>query len=220
MSPRKSDPGTREALIEVAARVLAQEGPQALSARRVATEAGKSTMGVYTHFGSMRGLVREIVYEGFARLQGHMTSMPDTEDPVADIAVLGRAYRHNALTNPHLYAVMFGGMTLAGFSLSEHDRQHGRYTLSNVVGCARRCLDAGRFNPADAGLIAHQMWIATHGLVTLELGNYFVAPWDVERCFEHQLVGLMISVGDTREAAIRSVALSHERFQAHLPAAG
>lgn len=219
MSPRRADPVTREALIEIAARLLARDGPQALTARRIAAEAGKSTMGVYTHFGSMRGLVREIVYEGFARLQEHMTSVPSTDDPVADMALLGRAYRHNAVTNPHLYAVMFGGMTLAGFSLSEHDRQHGRYTLSHVVECARRCLEVGRFEPADAGLIAHQMWIATHGLVTLELGNYFVTPWDVERCFEHQLVGLMISVGDTPEAAARSVATSHERFQNGFPAA-
>jgi AcrR family transcriptional regulator len=206
-------------LLEIAARLLTQEGPQALSARRVATEAGKSTMGVYTHFGSMRGLVREIVYEGFARLYRHLASMPSTDDPVADIALLGRAYRHNAVTNPHLYSVMFGGMTLAGFSLSEHDRQHGRYTLSNVVECVHRCLESGRFTPTDAGLIAHQMWIATHGLVTLELGNYFVAPWDVDRCFENQLVGLMVSVGDTREAATRSVALSHDRFQNQVLAA-
>ncbi|MFD1052234.1 TetR/AcrR family transcriptional regulator, partial [Kibdelosporangium lantanae] len=36
---------------------------------------------------------------------------------------------------------MFGASSLAGFSLSEQDRHHGRYTLVNVVECARRCIE-------------------------------------------------------------------------------
>ncbi|WP_083920427.1 TetR/AcrR family transcriptional regulator [Amycolatopsis decaplanina] len=219
MSPRKSDPKAKRALLEIGARLLAEEGPGALSTRRVAAEAGSSTMGVYTHFGGMRGLVREIVHEGFARLQRHMTSVHKSADPVADMALLGRAYRYNALENPHLYAVMFGGASLAGFSLSEKDRQHGRYTLSNVVECVSRCLSAGRFCPADAGLVAHQMWIATHGLVTLELGDYLVSPWDADHCFEVQLVALMVGAGDGKEEATRSVAGSRVRMRDEFPAA-
>lgn len=217
MSPRKSDPKAKWALLEIGARLLAEEGPGALSARRLAAEAGSSTMGVYTHFGGMSGLVREIVYEGFARLQRHMTSVRKSADPVADMALLGRAYRYNALANPHLYAVMFGGASLAGFTLSEKDRQHGRYTLSNVVECVSRCLSAGRFCPADAGLVAHQMWIATHGLVTLELGDYLVGPWDADNCFEVQLVGLMVGAGDSKEEATRSVAGSRARMRNEFP---
>ncbi|RSM78045.1 TetR family transcriptional regulator [Amycolatopsis sp. WAC 01375] len=219
MSPRKSDPKAKRALLEIGARLLAEEGPGALSTRRVAAAAGSSTMGVYTHFGGMRGLVREIVHEGFSRLQQHMTSVCKTADPVADMALLGRAYRYTALANPHLYAVMFGGASLAGFSLSEKDRQHGRYTLSNVVECVGRCLSAGRFSPADAGLVAHQMWIATHGLVALELGDYLLSPWDADHCFEVQLVGLMVGAGDGKDEATRSVAGSRERMRTEFPAA-
>jgi AcrR family transcriptional regulator len=165
-------------------------------------------MAVYTHFGAMGSLVREIVYEGFSRLHQHMASVPRTDDPVADMASLGRAYRSNAQANPHLYAVMFGGSSLASFQLSEQDRQHGRYTLAPVVECAGRCIAAGRFREADAELVAHQMWNATHGLVTLELGHYLVAPWDADRCFEAQLMGLMVGAGDSVEAATDSIAAS------------
>ena len=196
----------------MAARLLAEEGPQSLSTRRIAAEAGSSTMAVYTHFGGMSGLVREIVHEGFERLQGFLTRVAQTEDPVADIALLGRAYRHASLANSHLYAVMFGGASLAGFSLSEEDRQYGRYTMIGVVECAARCIDAGRFVDGDPVLIANQMWIATHGLVTLELGDYLVEPFDADRCFEAQLVALMVGAGDTLTAATHSVDLSAERF--------
>jgi len=202
----------RAALLDVTARLLAEEGPSALSTRRITAEAGSSTMAVYTYFGGMSGLVREIVHEGFARLQANLTRVRDTDDPVADMAMLGRAYRHTALANPHLYAVMFGGASLAGFSLSEEDRQHGRYTMAHVLACAARCIAAGRFRAGDADLVAHQMWIGMHGLVTLELGEYLIDPWNADRCFEELLVGLMVSAGDTMAAAEKSVGLSGQRF--------
>ncbi|TYK52494.1 TetR/AcrR family transcriptional regulator [Actinomadura decatromicini] len=216
MSPRKVDPEARSLLLDVAARLLSEEGPQALSARRIAAEAGSSTMPVYTNFGGMAGLAREIVYEGFARLENHFSLIRASDDPVADMALLGRAYRHNAMQNPHLYVVMFGAASLAGFSLSEEDRQHGRYTLTRVATCAGRCIAAGRFRADDAGLVAHQMWSATHGLVILELGGYLIPPYDAEVCFEAQLVSLMVGAGDDPEAAARSVEASGRRLEDEL----
>lgn len=214
--PRKADPNARIALIDITARLLADEGPEALSTRRIAAEAGTSTMAVYTHFGGMSGLVREIVYEGFARLQDYMTQAKQTDDPVVDLCMLGRAYRRNALANSHLYAAMFGGQQLAGFSLTEEDRQHGRYTLANVVEGVTRCVDAGRFRPADPGLVAHHMWFAMHGIITLELGDYLIDPWTADTCFESQLVALMVGAGETLDDATRSVARSAERFTAEV----
>jgi AcrR family transcriptional regulator len=219
MSPRRSDPATRSALVDIAARLLATEGPQALSARRVAAEAGSSTMPVYTHFGGMSGLVRAIVHEGFARMKRHFSLVEPTDDPVADMSLLGRAYRRNALANPHLYTIMFGGASHDGFSLSEADRQHGRYTLADVTACADRCIAAGRFRVADGELVAHQMWSATHGLVILELGEYLIPPYDAERCFEAQLVALMIGAGDSPERAARSVGRSRERMPVQIDSA-
>jgi hypothetical protein len=56
------------------------------------------------------------------------------------------------------------------------------------------------------------MWSATHGLITLELGDYLIAPYDADRCFEALLVGLMVGAGDGHEAASRSVTASLLRF--------
>ena len=209
VSPRRTNPEARTALVDIAARLLADEGPQALSARRIAAQAGSSTMAVYTNFG---GLVRDMVYEGFARLETYFSRVARTDDPVADMTLFGRAYRHNALTNPHLYAVMFGGASPAGFSLTDEDRQYGRFTLSTVAECATRCIAAGRFRTGDAELVAHQLWTSIHGLVTLELGDYLIAPCDAGVVFEAQLTSLMVGAGDTMETATRSVRASRERL--------
>ena len=214
--PRKADPNVRTTLIDVAARLLAEEGPRALSTRRIAAEADTSTMAVYTHFGGMSGLVREIVYEGFARLQDDFSLVKETGDPVADLCVHGRAYRGNAVGNAHLYAAMFGGESLSGFELTEDDRQHGRYVLASIVECVGRCIEAGRFRPADYGMIAHHMWFSMHGLVNLELGGYLIDPWGADECFETQLVALVVGAGDDLETATSSVVTSAERFAAEL----
>jgi len=65
VSEEPSHHDVRRRLIEVAADVLSEEGPGALSARRLARDAETSTMAVYTHFGGMPGLVRAVVAEGF-----------------------------------------------------------------------------------------------------------------------------------------------------------
>jgi AcrR family transcriptional regulator len=219
VSPRRADPNTRLALVETAARLLAEEGPNAMSTRRLSAAAGTSTMAVYTHFGGMDELVREMVHEGFSRLHRLMTQVRKTADPVADVATLGRAYRHSAIANRHLYAVMLGGSSLGGFSLTDADRQHGRYTLALLVDAVRRCIAAGRYREGDAELAAHQLWSALHGLVTLELGGYLIEPYDADTCFEPQLRDLMVGAGDSLDAATRSVAVSRRRAHGEVEAA-
>lgn len=205
VSPRRVDPQAPIALVEAAAQLLAEHGPEAFSTRRLAAAVGTSTTAVYTHFGSMNDLVRAMAREGFARLNQRMTAVSTTDDPVADVVTLGCAYRANARDNPYLYAVMFGGSSLDGFSLTDEDRQHGRYTMEVLVGAVTRCMTAGRFHPADPQMIAHQMWIAMHGLVTLELGRYLISPYDADTCFEAQVSGLILGAGDSAAATGRSI---------------
>ena len=212
VSSRPQDPSSRTTLLNAAARLIAARGPQSLSAWRLAAATGISTMAVYAYFGSMNEIVREIARDGFKRLEGLFLLVQQTDDPVADMAMLGRVYHYNAMTNEHAFAVMFGSANLAGFALTDEDRQHGRYTLRAVVECAQRCVAANRFTPNDPVLIAHHMWIGVHGTTGLELGRYLVPPYDGTSFLEPQLVSLMLGAGDERARAEASVAASLHRF--------
>ena len=197
--------------METAARLLAEEGPNALSTRRLAAAAGTSTMAVYTHFGGMDDLVRAMVHEGFRRLNARMVEVTQSADPVADVAAMGIAYRENALENRHLYSVMFGGSTLGGFALNEEDRQYGRFAMEPTMRAIGRCMEAGRFLPGDAQAVANQMWIALHGLVTLELGGYLIEPYTAEALLSAQVRSLLIGAGDGIEEATASLRAAQER---------
>ncbi|WP_369125479.1 TetR/AcrR family transcriptional regulator [Catenulispora pinisilvae] len=208
MSPRPAQPDIRRALIDAAATILAESGPDGLSTRQLAREVGVSTSAVYTYFGGMDDLVRAMAYEGFARLNSALTASAGSQDPVADVVRLGRIYRENALRHRHLYAVMFGGSALAGFSLTDEDRAHGLYTLDLLVKAVQRCVQAGRFRDGDATLVAHELWMSIHGIVTLEIGGYLFQPYDADTCFDAQVCTLLVGSGDDLERARASIALA------------
>ncbi len=182
----------RRRLLESAALLLDESGPDALTARRLAATAGLSTMAVYTHFGGMPALVKEIVVEGFKRLAEHTTAHPCTDDPVADLVDLAFAYRANALENPHLYSVMFGAASLGGYTLAPEERAVGIYTfvvLSEAVG---RAMELGTLRRDSPDLVAQQLWAAMHGYVMLELAGLHLTSKDpAEEVFRPLLATLL-----------------------------
>ena len=123
-------------------RIIATEGLGKLTLRRLAHEVGTSTMAIYTHFGGMTELRREIRREGFARLGAREAAVATTGDPVADVWALGVAYYGNAIQNPNLYQAMF----MDG-PVDEADADAGLETFGQLVTAVQRCIDAGRFEP-------------------------------------------------------------------------
>jgi AcrR family transcriptional regulator len=182
----------RRRLLEAAALLLDDEGPDALTARRLTTAAGTSTMAVYTHFGGMPALVREIVVEGFKRLADHVTDHPRTDDPVDDLIEMSFSYRANARENPHLYSVMFGATSLGGYSLAPEERAVGLYTFVVLSEAVARAMELGALRPGNADLVAQQLWTAMHGYVMLELAGLHLTSKDpAEEVFRPLMTSLL-----------------------------
>ena len=74
--------GTSEALLTAAHRLLAEDGPEALTVRRIAGEAGMSTMNVYSRFGGKDGVIDELYADGYRRLVADIDAVPSTDDVV------------------------------------------------------------------------------------------------------------------------------------------
>ncbi|MEU7648254.1 TetR/AcrR family transcriptional regulator [Streptomyces huasconensis] len=212
MSTGKRDASdVRRLLLDEAARVLAEEGPAALSARRLVSRVGASTMAVYTHFGSMPGLVREVMREGFerfrARAEAEAEGLERGTDPVADLAGLCRTYQEFARAESDVYAVMFGGSALAGFELSDDDRRMGTFMLRFPRDAIRRCVAAGRFRAdADPDLLVRQLFASMHGLAQLVRAGYVLGDHTPDDVLAGTLRDFAVAAGDTPDAAAASVA--------------
>ncbi|MFI2367195.1 TetR/AcrR family transcriptional regulator [Streptomyces sp. NPDC018833] len=200
-------PSVRRLLLDEAARVLAEQGPAALSARRLVKAVGASTMAVYTHFGSMPNLIREVMREGFDRFRIRALAVPQSEDAVAAVAALCRCYQDFARDEPHVYAVLFGGSTLAGFELDDEDRSMGVSVLRLPRDAVRRSVAAGRFRAdVDPDLLVRQLFAQMHGIAQLDRAGYIMGGYTPEDVLTGALVDFAVAAGDERERAARSVA--------------
>lgn len=182
----------RRRLVEEAARILAEEGPAALSARRVAGGAGTSTMAVYTHFGAMSALVDEVATEGLRRLVAHVDAVDPSDDPLADLVRMAAAYRANALENRHLYGVMFGAVHLAGLGGRGPDPDVSSTAFGQLVDAVERAMAAGVLRADDATAVATQFWSALHGYVMLELAGIVPVPGDPDLTAEDAVLWPML----------------------------
>ena len=206
--------GIPDLLVAAVVRLLADEGPAAVQARRVAREIEASTTAVYHYYGGMPELLRAVVEEGFRRLEADLDAAPTSDDPIADIFRLAFAYRDTARRNPHLYDLMFGlsapgGYRPAGMNLpnSPTTTDAARGAFGHLVKAAERAMGSGRLHRGDPGPVAAQLWSILHGYVTLELSGHFA---DVEhgpaRIFLPMGTNLIVGLGDTAERAAASSA--------------
>ena len=172
----------RREVVEIAARLLVEQGPAGLSLRRIAAEAGGSTQLVYTLFGGKQGLADALYTEGFRRLgqaQDHaLEQAPPVGDPLRLVAV-GHAYRRFAVDAPALFSVMFG-RSIPGFTPTRRTRAScRRLTFAAVVRTAQECLDAGTLRGRAADDLARICWSTVHGLASLEVAG-LLGPDDLD----------------------------------------
>ena len=155
---------TRETLLEAALRLLEERGPGALRIRDLSQAVGKSTMGVYTHFGSKQGLLEQLYLHGFRGLEDRLKGLAPADNGREELLAFALAYRGFALDNEALYGLMFE-RAAPDFIPSDHSRMAALTTFEML---AKRIAD---WQPdlADPAPDAHLVWAAMHGLVTIEL---------------------------------------------------
>jgi AcrR family transcriptional regulator len=200
---------TRRALIDSAARIIATEGVAALTLRRVADEVGTSTMAIYTHFGGMPELRRAVRREGFRRLAERSARVGESDDPVADVAMLGIEYYEHAVSDPHLYRAMFMEQPLDD---EDAQPQEPYFTL---IAAMRRCIEAGRFDAAEPEALAREFWATGHGAITLQLAQ-LLTPEEARSCLFGAVTKLFKAYGDDPAATTESFARATQRAAASL----
>jgi AcrR family transcriptional regulator len=195
MSPRKTTPtvasavgstergrtptlAVEEAIGRAATELLAEEGPDALSIRRIAKRAGVAPMSVYNRFGSKQGVVDALFVRGFQQLHDVMSSFGKTATIEDDMVSATRAYRNFAVTNPTLYALMFS-RAVPDYEPSEEAGLTASQTFMGLVNVVSPWVENGEVEDGDPIEIAQRIWESMHGAVMLELhGIGFVSDHD------------------------------------------
>ena len=162
---------TSQALVAAAHRLLVDTGPEALTVRRIANEAGMSTMNVYSRFGGKDGVIDELYADGYRRLFAEVDAIPTSDDIPADLERVAHTYRSWALANPRYYGIMFRS-TVQGFepSLQSNDfALSGLGSLVDRISVGQERGDIAHPDGCSPSEIAAWLWATCHGMISLEL---------------------------------------------------
>jgi AcrR family transcriptional regulator len=110
---------TRQRVVKAAADLLAREGREAVTTRAVAAAAGLQPPAIYRLFGDKDGLLDAVVEHAYATFLARKRTATSPSDPVADLRAGWDLAVEFGISNPELYALMYGepkrGTTSAAF---------------------------------------------------------------------------------------------------------
>ena len=155
-------------VVAAALRIIGSDGPDSVTVRRLASEAGVAPMSIYNHFGDMHGVFDAVFEYGFTELAEALRASTTSSHPVLAIQEMGSAYRRFALENPDTYAVMFLSV-VPGFEASDESFLAAAHSFEELSTAVQRAIDTQHFLPGDAAIVAQEIWAACHGAVALEI---------------------------------------------------
>lgn len=155
---------TRDNLLNAAVNIVKAEGVSALTARRLAKEAGCSTQPIFRAYSGMEELYKEVfaeaerIYSEHCMEFGSVSAVPFTD--------LGLAYISFAQKNPELFKMLFVSKERYGRSLYELLNGEGGMVKAQIASAIRNGCKDGE------GLFM-KMWMLIHGSACMAItGDY------------------------------------------------
>ncbi len=191
----RGEDAKRIALLEIAIGLLEQNGAAGLSMRRIAEQAGCSTTMLYTLFGGKEELANALYLEGFRRLESALQKVHYSK-PFDQILALNMMYRVFALENPMFYSIMFE-RPIPEFQVSQSSRLQAWQSMLPLQTAITKAIEQGILQTTNAENLAMQLWMTTHGVVSLELAGYMTPELEageviLERMIRDYLQNLML----------------------------
>lgn len=147
---------TKEEMVAAALRVVRVKGADGLTAKNIADALGTSTQPIFTAFGSMDGIRREVyaaavsVYDRYTN-EGLKESVP--------FLGVGKQYIRFAREEPELYRLLFLTRT------QEYSAMQSMRHLQELV--RPTLMDIYRITAEEADLYFRDLWLVVHSLSTL-----------------------------------------------------
>jgi AcrR family transcriptional regulator len=151
----------RTRLVEAGVDLLSRDGPQALSLREIARQAGVSHGAPRRYFPTHQALLAAIARQGYHQLgQQIATAIGDDRAPARErVLQLGRAYLEFARANPGMFELMFRHDLLQGNQIGLRDTSRELFAvLVGLVAQAR---------PTTPTVTAGAIWANLHGIALL-----------------------------------------------------
>lgn len=175
----------KQALLEETARILREQGEEALSLRSLAARLGVSRTAPYNHFANKQSLLCAIAEEGFARFNTHMKAARD-QHRGSDGALMTRAvvaaYLDFARRHPEYYDLMYGSEFWRSGPLTPPLKTTARRILRRDIERIKQGQARGQIAAeVDAVQFCQLSWGTLHGISRLLLDGVFTDDTSLQK---------------------------------------
>ena len=158
----------KNALIKAGVDILAKDGVEGLSLRKVAQKVGVSHTAPYAHFADKQALIAAISTEGFRLLYEQLVAIRGKyrSAPAHQLVEAAWAYVRFAQDHPAHFRVAFS-------SAVEHEKEYPalvemtRKSFGEVVGIVEACQVSALLRPGPVDVLAVSVWSIVHGFASL-----------------------------------------------------
>jgi len=178
----------KSVLLDETARILREEGEDALSLRRLAASIGVSRTAPYHHFKDKQSLLCAVAEEGFARFNLTMKMALEKARGKTGQEIMRdyvKAYVNFAMTNREYYDLMYGGKVWRSDSLTRSLVTSARGTLRSNVERIQALQDRGLIaENLDILRFCQVSWGTHHGISRLLIDGIYTDSASVKRICE------------------------------------
>jgi AcrR family transcriptional regulator len=162
---------TKANILEAASALFLAGGTGALSVRAIASKAGVSTIGIYSHFKGKQGILDTLYIEGFEAVSRALNVDTRNQTPREAVLQASRNYLNNAEKLEAHYSLIFGKLD-GSYEPSADARMAGIAAFERLTELVGTLLPGTASKPEkqDAAI---RVWSVIHGFVSLR--NHAVA---------------------------------------------
>lgn len=180
----------RGQILEIARRVISEDGVEALSIRRITKEMDYSAGIIYHYFKDKEEIIMCILKEEYLKILAAIKPPDPSLPPDEAIRAAFTGYIRSALTAPAEYkAIMFSStpQILNFTSVLEKGASEKRPALMQLVTTLKKGIAEGIFAPCDAELTAQSLWSAMFGLLARLIVERDVTTGQQSRLIDQQI---------------------------------
>ena len=170
----------RDALIDAALQIIAEDGLERLTIRALAERVGVSHAAPQYHFADKAALIVAVATRGFEQLDVALARPTGDDEPSARLLAMGRAYIEFALANPAHYRLMFATGIPSRKSDDDAFCDAAARTLGQLTDAIAALGSDGATLAEDEEAATERVhaaalfaWSAVHGAIMLQLDGTF-----------------------------------------------
>ncbi|NEW09081.1 TetR/AcrR family transcriptional regulator [Paenibacillus sp. SYP-B3998] len=162
----------RKLVVDAAARLLQEEGPEAVTVRKVSQKMGCSTKIIYSLFVNKEGLAQHLYQDGCKLLANELEGTPQTANPAQHLLSIGETFWQFGQRYSSYYKLMFGG-AFANFKPDE-ESMHGTVTaMRQLLTVISHAQEQGLISAQyDTESVVRIFWASLHGVIHLYMGGH------------------------------------------------